>query len=283
ALLSWRKQGQRNTKIRDSRDSRLHDLATLPERYNIQIAFGNYHICPPIQTVDTTIKSTRTFFHYMNGCVNVADFDVGKDGLLYCIAELWLFSASSQNVTSAPFERFCGQKLLNLHDCHLSKTLFEKLSRLVTAGSIQQFYLDKNTNDEYVLKMSDLLAVFPNLTKICVVELSFVDTWMTEILEFPLHSLTDLFLNLTLEKFRDLPTDELVAFLQAQKAGFRLTLHVVPINKYVPLELDLPNVPNFTVSANFEYDWVSSGVPQQYYNNTRIIVHCASYHHVYFF
>uniref|UniRef100_A0A7E4ZYJ9 F-box domain-containing protein n=1 Tax=Panagrellus redivivus TaxID=6233 RepID=A0A7E4ZYJ9_PANRE len=246
---------------------RLHDLATVAERYDIQIAAGDYSICPPIQMLDR-YRVNNVFLNYEDDTIKVTP-DVETDGLLYRISTV--FCARLQNCPSVPFDHFCDQKILLMANCHLSKTLFEELSSLLSA-SIQEVHMNSNSNVEYVLKMSDLLTSFPNLTKISATALSFADTWMVEILQYPQHNLTDLTLRMTFEQFKALNVGELVAFLLAYKKGFHLTLQIVQSTENDSLQLDLPNVPSFTLSRRYDFERASNPNLQQYDSNTRLVV-----------
>uniref|UniRef100_A0A7E4ZY92 F-box domain-containing protein n=1 Tax=Panagrellus redivivus TaxID=6233 RepID=A0A7E4ZY92_PANRE len=251
----------------------FHDLATPFERYNLQIAAGNHAICPPIQTVKKTRKSPIFKYEGEMFVECSGGYNLETDGPLYRCPELRLFRASSQNLTSAPFGLFCGQKLLALHCCHVSKNLLIQFSSLLWANSVQELYLIHNTNADYALKMSDLLTLFPNLTKISANNATSSDTWLTEILQYPQHKIMNLTLCITRQQLDALSGHELAAFLEAQKTGFYLKLHVVQAGEMVNLQLHLPNYTWYYWSRKNEFSFENEHkIHEQCKNNTRLTI-----------
>uniref|UniRef100_A0A7E4VY97 Methyltransf_21 domain-containing protein n=1 Tax=Panagrellus redivivus TaxID=6233 RepID=A0A7E4VY97_PANRE len=249
---------------------RLHDLAIPTERYQLQIAAGISTICPPIQTMHPEPAKLPSFT-YQDGNVTVSRYNVGKDDPVYYSDYLKLYNANLENLTTEPFDHFLGIKFLELHNSRVSKVGFEKLSRLVSAGNILRIVVHENTNASYVLKVSDLLTIFPNLNSISFGRVPVADTWMTEIQQFHEHRLTDFDLVITLEQFFALSTDDLVAFLQGQKKGFHLIMEVEQTGEIIPITLDLPNFPYCKlVTGFFDTDMDYDEELLQYKDNTRL-------------
>uniref|UniRef100_A0A7E4VK71 FTH domain-containing protein n=1 Tax=Panagrellus redivivus TaxID=6233 RepID=A0A7E4VK71_PANRE len=235
---------------------RLHDLATPVERYNIQIAAGNPLICPPAQTIQN-ITDLVYFIYKDNAAEVLPNFNIEKNSPVYAIKNVCLTGFNSHNITTALFDHFICQEIVNAEECHLSKTFFEMLSRLVIASSIKQIMLFKTSNDGYVLQMSDLLTVFPNLTEVRLERVPVADTWMTEISQYGQHGYTRIQLGLTLEQITALSTVDLIAFLQAQKKGFQLTLDLPAVRKFSPIEPKsllpgLDQFPNYELEQDYD-------------------------------
>uniref|UniRef100_A0A7E4VST6 FTH domain-containing protein n=1 Tax=Panagrellus redivivus TaxID=6233 RepID=A0A7E4VST6_PANRE len=195
---------------------RLHELATPVERYKVQIAAGNPAIGSPIQALKKPVGSFVSI-KYADNAVSIfrqEEFDFGNDCPVYRAQELKIKGASLQNLDCALLGHFIYENSLDMRYCHLSKSFFKKISSQAdVASNINLIYLRGNTNDEYALKFSDLLTVFPNLDDIAA-NVPIADTWITEILQFPEHNITKLRFVLTMEQFTGLSTDGLVAFLK---------------------------------------------------------------------
>uniref|UniRef100_A0A7E4WBS5 BTB domain-containing protein n=1 Tax=Panagrellus redivivus TaxID=6233 RepID=A0A7E4WBS5_PANRE len=253
---------------------RLHDLATPAERYKLQIAAGNPAICPPIQTKQTS--ETNVSIKYEEGVINAHPLFIEKNSPVYTTDKLCLINIGLEHLTCEPTSHFIYDETIVLLNCNLSKNFIKKVSNLAdNVSNITHIDLSETTNADYVFKMSDILTVFPNLCDISIDNVPFDDTWMSEILQYPEHSITDIQLIMTLEQFTALPIDDLVAFLQAQKQGLHLSLGIEPTAELVPLQLDLAEFPHFqfkTWGFDFEYECGFNENLRQYEQNTRLQV-----------
>uniref|UniRef100_A0A7E4VFB0 F-box/FBD/LRR-repeat protein n=1 Tax=Panagrellus redivivus TaxID=6233 RepID=A0A7E4VFB0_PANRE len=249
---------------------RLHDLATPAERYHLQTAAGNPLICPPIQTVKNS-KYNEALFSFNNGTFRVNDSEIRKDNLFWT-KDLCIEDASVQNLVSAPFGQICGQISVHMRTYCYSKTLIKNLSLQLVASNIKYFELWGILNRNYVIEISDLLALFPNLNHISLYRIPIADTWMTEILEHANHCITELRLFLTYQQVTALSTDDLVAFLQAQRKGFHLMLTVISFEEDVPLQLDQGEFLTFELSESDFLGSLHKKLPQ-YKHRTRLLVH----------
>uniref|UniRef100_A0A7E4W396 DUF4123 domain-containing protein n=1 Tax=Panagrellus redivivus TaxID=6233 RepID=A0A7E4W396_PANRE len=116
-------------------------------------------------------------------------------------------------------------------------------------------------------------------------QVPFDDAWMTEILQYDRHSLTELGLVMTMKQFTDLSKDDLVAFLQAQKKGFHLFLYVLHTEAIVPLLFNLEGFPSYKLTSGvFFTEWHINEQLTQYKHNTRLEVkiHGATSAHAWF-
>uniref|UniRef100_A0A7E4ZWW1 F-box/FBD/LRR-repeat protein n=1 Tax=Panagrellus redivivus TaxID=6233 RepID=A0A7E4ZWW1_PANRE len=179
--------------------------------------------------------------------------------------------ATVQNLSSAPFGQICGQTAVRMTCCHYSNTLLEKVSCQVGAKNITYLQLYCNHNDDYVLQISDLWTIFPNLNHISLHYMPLVDTWMTEILEHDNHSITELHLRITDRQQVTALSTNVVAFLQAQKKGFYLRLIVPGIEEDVPFQLDQGELLIIEVLEVDLLMYLNQKLPQ-YIHRTRLLV-----------
>uniref|UniRef100_A0A7E4ULI2 FTH domain-containing protein n=1 Tax=Panagrellus redivivus TaxID=6233 RepID=A0A7E4ULI2_PANRE len=259
---------------------RLNDLATKVERYKLQVAAGNPSICPPVEIMQTTY---RVYLRYKDNAVEPPYLNFREDNAAYLASQLELQGFDLQSLASIPFEYFLCQESVRIIDCQLSKAFFEKLSTLIVANNVKQIVL-RNSPKGYILKISLLLTIFPNLNYIWVNQVPFYDTWMTELLEYGQHNIEQLRLFMTMEQFKHLSTDDLITFLQAQRKGFHLTL--IRSGRSTPSMPGLDRFPNYILPDEYAFQVLANNKNlERHKQDTMFQIQYGKYNHarVWFF
>uniref|UniRef100_A0A7E4V0M2 F-box domain-containing protein n=1 Tax=Panagrellus redivivus TaxID=6233 RepID=A0A7E4V0M2_PANRE len=205
---------------------RLHELAGPPERYNLQIAAGDFSICPPIQNV----INNRLIFRRDNGKpvlyklypnTNPIPVDLAENTLV-CESVFTFTKISIENFKSASFKNlFINTKRLEFECCDFSKNFFKTLRPFIYCCPSITIY------KMIGFRFSDLMTNFPELKNLSILFTQNVpSTWLTDLLPFS-GQLTRLNLQCCDNVLINITCDQLVSFLRAQKPGFRLFIDYI--------------------------------------------------------
>uniref|UniRef100_A0A7E4V2T4 DUF58 domain-containing protein n=1 Tax=Panagrellus redivivus TaxID=6233 RepID=A0A7E4V2T4_PANRE len=215
---------------------RLAELATPIERYSLQIAAGNCSICPPtLQSLCTSDNNNLTLI-YENGILNyskkhshpISQKKVISDRELFCCKNvLYLLNANLHNMES---EQLTNQFILKplsviLRDCDQSLHFLKALN-LRLQNNIEKIGCIRN---EYTyFNFDDVFNTFPHLHEVVVGYLGNPD-WISDILTTQKQQLSMLTLCAQPEKLLVFSSKQIMAFLKAQKQGFKLYLRYMPV------------------------------------------------------
>uniref|UniRef100_A0A7E4ZXR0 F-box domain-containing protein n=1 Tax=Panagrellus redivivus TaxID=6233 RepID=A0A7E4ZXR0_PANRE len=204
---------------------RLAELATKPERYQLQIAAGNPSICPPkLQAGQEFPKSLALrCYQTFNGSYPIESDEPtfsDNNSVLCCSNWLTLSYASVHHLEPETFNHVLVRpKNLGLCLCEDSDSFYKALSELTCASSTlieYSFYISTPN-------LKALSIYFPNLTSITVVAQSLPETWMADLLGF--RQLTYVYLHDLIQHLIVVQCDDLIAFLKAYRPGFQMSWH----------------------------------------------------------
>uniref|UniRef100_A0A7E4V692 F-box domain-containing protein n=1 Tax=Panagrellus redivivus TaxID=6233 RepID=A0A7E4V692_PANRE len=214
---------------------RLHDLAEHLERYNLQIAAGAPSICPPIQVVQR--KHTINFVRE-NGTLMLKGRNktsrrviLKKDSLVYAKDFAFLNLNSDDLESPVLKDLHVIPKLLTFVECDSSNNFFERVQTIFPCAT--NIFI----GDMPGFTLTGLFNTFPKLEKLRLLLLPDVPkTWLTELLPFS-GRLSSLMIEYCSDILNDTTCDQLVAFLKAQKPGFRLEVDEFTASKEHSREL----------------------------------------------
>uniref|UniRef100_A0A7E4VHD2 Recep_L_domain domain-containing protein n=1 Tax=Panagrellus redivivus TaxID=6233 RepID=A0A7E4VHD2_PANRE len=158
---------------------RLHDLATPVERYHLQIAAGNVSICPPIQKLQRSDGILKLLCKDVIVIGDAKPFDFLRNGLVYSGSQILYHETANVQNLSVPFDYVLRDAAtVYLAGCHLSTSFFKKVASQVT----DTLSISGNINNNYILRLSDILTAFPQVHTITMNLVDCSDTWVEDII-----------------------------------------------------------------------------------------------------
>uniref|UniRef100_A0A7E4V8B6 FTH domain-containing protein n=1 Tax=Panagrellus redivivus TaxID=6233 RepID=A0A7E4V8B6_PANRE len=239
--------------------SRLSELTTKRERYDLQIAAGGASICPAkLQQVYR--KDEQYAFDYKDAKLTVFEllldndktsrlchFD--NDSPLHYAAHVTFSSMDLQCLSSDVFDHFLFGHGLTLRSrlCRISKQFLNRMSDVVIGTVVRSLEIGIIIDDDSTkLTFNDILTAFPNVEELImdVKELSL--SWMSEVKQLKKSKLTSLNLTGLAEQVSLFTVDGVIDILKAQNKGFLLDLLCDAFNpNSVPHTSDIPSCSPF--------------------------------------
>uniref|UniRef100_A0A7E4W4T1 FTH domain-containing protein n=1 Tax=Panagrellus redivivus TaxID=6233 RepID=A0A7E4W4T1_PANRE len=212
--------------------SRLSDLTTPSERYQLQIAAGDPSICPPsIQHIQET-DDRWAFTLYDDSDFLILNLDdkfpkFAEDDLISCRHKLRLSSACLSDLKHLKHTHVLWRPKTLHFDLYkqLSKEFIQTVSKLITKSATKIILTNITSKN---LSFVDILLAIPHLKEIHACKMKLKSTWMSDILKTQKTKLTRLKIKGTIEEIGLLSLDETTSFFAAQDENFEfdITVHV---------------------------------------------------------
>uniref|UniRef100_A0A7E5A0W1 FBD domain-containing protein n=1 Tax=Panagrellus redivivus TaxID=6233 RepID=A0A7E5A0W1_PANRE len=218
---------------------RLGTLSSPVEKYHLQVAGGNFNICPPtIQPckkenchLDAVMTSELTLEKYSEAERKHVPVDLDDDDntLISESNTLSLNSVEMKHLSSNVFNHFLiNAPRLNLQCCDTSLEFLRALSKLCVVP-VKDIEFDLSLYRDFCFK--SVFEAFPHASQLQFKNAYFPDNWLTEIMKIQKTKLLYLYINTEPEDVGKFEADELIEFLLAQHERVTLTLEFYELSE----------------------------------------------------
>uniref|UniRef100_A0A7E5A1F8 GRAS domain-containing protein n=1 Tax=Panagrellus redivivus TaxID=6233 RepID=A0A7E5A1F8_PANRE len=211
---------------------RLGTLSSPVEKYHLQIAGGNFNICPP--TFQTYKEELNCNLAVINGKLTLAKYSkaerkhvpvVLEDNALICYTfSLLLRISGLKHLSSDVFQHLLIKAhRMELYNCDMSHEFLQALSKLCLMP-IKDIEIHDPYGGDFCVK--SVVQAFPQVDKLKFYGVQLPDHWLTAMTEAQQSKLSFVYVHADPENVGKFEADELLAFLQKQNEMFTLAFHM---------------------------------------------------------
>uniref|UniRef100_A0A7E4W7Z5 FBD domain-containing protein n=1 Tax=Panagrellus redivivus TaxID=6233 RepID=A0A7E4W7Z5_PANRE len=213
---------------------RLGTLSTPVEKYHLQVAGGNFKICPPSFEPCKVFRGCHISSEHMSRELILEDFDQADRRFLPVVVaginlyelthRLTLNNLDAEQLSSNVFQHLLiTASRLDLNDCDMTDEFLQALAKLCSQPVKEIIVGEPNCDD---CNFKSFFHAFPTVEDISFAYVDFPDNWLDEIMEVQQTKLSALYVKGSDENIGKFDADELLLFLEAQKDNFTLTMHL---------------------------------------------------------